>query len=232
MLPLLLLLLLLTIALLLSARILYIWLTIQRHRKLQSPGDTWPKRTTPIRTLIILGSGGHTTEMLFMTKHLHKALYNPIYYCKASTDTTSRDRLRTVLGTNNHDFPEEDAKNRRLYDIPRAREVGQSYTSSVFTTLYACFFAFRLVFQLRPELILCNGPGTSIPIILAGLVLRVLGVKSCKIVFIESYCRVQTLSMTGKILYPIADLFMVHWKELHKKYPNSILTSTFIASER
>jgi beta-1,4-N-acetylglucosaminyltransferase len=219
-----------TVLFIIFARIVYIWLKIQRHRKLLSALghlDPVPKRTTPIRTLIILGSGGHTTEMLFMTKHLNKSLYNPIYYCKASTDTTSRDRLRTVLGR----ADSLDDVDRRLYDIPRAREVGQSYTSSVFTTLYACYFASRLVLQLRPELILCNGPGTGIPIILAGWFLRVLGA-TCQVVFVESYCRVQTLSMTGKILYPFADLFVVHWKELHEKFPNSIRTSTFIASER
>ena len=36
------------------------------------------------------------------------------------------------------------------------------------------------------------------------------------IVFIESFCRVKSLSLTGRILYAlgIVDLFLVHWPEL------------------
>lgn len=36
------------------------------------------------------------------------------------------------------------------------------------------------------------------------------------------------LSLSGKLLHPVAHLFIVHWKELHDQYPNSILTNTYI----
>jgi hypothetical protein len=34
-----------------------------------------------------------------------------------------------------------------MLSIPRSREVGQSYFTSVFTTLYAAFYAFVVVFK-------------------------------------------------------------------------------------
>ena len=41
-------------------------------------------------------------------------------------------------------------------------------------------------------------------------------------VFIESFCRVERLSMTGKILYhTIADLTLVQWPQLLQTYPRA-----------
>ena len=37
--------------------------------------------------------------------------------------------------------------------IPRSREVGQSYSTSVWTTLVALWTAFAIVFRERPQLV-------------------------------------------------------------------------------
>jgi beta-1,4-N-acetylglucosaminyltransferase len=202
----------------------------------------------PIETLIVLGSGGHTAEMLTMTKHLDRTrthtgttpgAYN-VTYVKAATDTTSRQRL---VGVSNDDDNDDDTDSDMIvHDIPRSREVGQSYFSSIFTTCKAQWYCFWLVGRLAPDLILCNGPGTCLPICLAALFYNIIlpftypnkskkQREKIKIVFCESYCRVETLSLTGKLLYPIADLFVVHWPELHQKYPNTVLVSTFVVED-
>jgi beta-1,4-N-acetylglucosaminyltransferase len=52
--------------------------------------------------------------------------------------------------------------------------------------------------------------------------LRVLFIKpKIKLIFLESFCRVQHLSLTGRILYPIVNLFIVHWPQLTQQYPNA-----------
>lgn len=61
----------------------------------------------------------------------------------------------------------------KVFRVPRSREVRQSYISSVFSTLRASLHAFPLVFTERPDLLLCNGPGTCIPICVAFCLLRV-----------------------------------------------------------
>jgi beta-1,4-N-acetylglucosaminyltransferase len=38
-----------------------------------------------------------------------------------------------------------------------------------------------------------------------------------EIIYIESFARVETLSLTGKLLYPFVDRFLVQWPELSKK---------------
>lgn len=204
-------------------RVLFVWKRIHENRKNGTILNRRGVRSFPRRTLIILGSGGHTTELLSMTKHLEPSLYKPIIYCKAESDTTSDDRLRSLHGPG-----------RTVHDLPRAREVGQSYFSSIGTTLYAFWFAaYRVWFEWKPELVLCNGPGTCIPICAAALLGHILWGRQCPIVFVESFCRVETLSLTGRLLYySCADLFVVHWEQLQRRYPRSIVTTAIVAPPR
>ncbi|XP_025950024.1 UDP-N-acetylglucosamine transferase subunit ALG14 homolog isoform X2 [Dromaius novaehollandiae] len=70
--------------------------------------------------------------------------------------------------------------------------------------------------------ILCNGPGTCVPVCISTLLLGLLGLKRAIIVYVESICRVETLSLSGKILYYFSDYFIVQWPALKEKYPKSV----------
>ena len=50
------------------------------------------------------------------------------------------------------------------------------------------------------------------------------------VVFVESICRTESLSLLGKILYKfnIADLFFVQWEKLKQMYPNSIFLGRIV----
>lgn len=65
--------------------------------------------------------------------------------------------------------------------------------------------------------------GTCIPVCVAAFTLRFLGLgSSCsRTVFCESFCRVKSLSLSGRIMYLLADRFVVHWPELLLKYPRA-----------
>ncbi|CAF4654753.1 unnamed protein product, partial [Rotaria sp. Silwood2] len=106
--------------------------------------------------------------------------------------------------------------------INRSRHVGQSYISSIFTTLWAFFTVIPLVYRIRPKLILVNGPGTCIPIVIASLLLSFFFlIDRPKIVFVESICRVQSLSLTGKILQHLPVHILVQWPQLTELYPKT-----------
>ncbi|XP_075689285.1 UDP-N-acetylglucosamine transferase subunit ALG14 isoform X2 [Rhinoderma darwinii] len=77
-------------------------------------------------------------------------------------------------------------------------------------------------------MILCNGPGTCIPVCFSALLLGILGIKKIIIVYVESLCRVESLSLSGKILYCVADYFIVQWPLLKDKYPNSIFLGRIV----
>lgn len=155
-----------------------------------------PSGAPPIRTMAVLGSGGHTAEMLALLKGLAPGTYAPRDYILADTDHTSAQRIEAFEAAR---APTSEigqaaaATTYRLLRLPRSREVGQSYVSSVFTTLYALLHAAGLVLRARPSLLLCNGPGTCIPVCAWAFALRVLGVQHVTIVYVESIARVTSV---------------------------------------
>ncbi|XP_008475437.1 UDP-N-acetylglucosamine transferase subunit ALG14 homolog [Diaphorina citri] len=188
-----------------------ICLLIQLKQEAHSLNQT-ATHTNKLKTLIILGSGGHSTEMLRLVKTLNPEIFKPKMYILASSDSKSKEKL---LEMENHLGRQTRYE---TYDIPRSRKVHQSYITSIFTTLFSFIYCVPLMLKIRPDIILCNGPGTCIPICLIAFVMRVLFISNCVLVFVESTCRVKTLSLSGIILYYFADIFLVHWEELSKKY--------------
>ena len=136
--------------------------------------STRPSGEPPIRTMAVLGSGGHTAEMLALLEGLSPATYTPRHYVIADTDHTSAQRVEAfeVARASSAAAAVAAADNFELLRLPRSREVGQSYLSSIFTTLYALLHAAGMVLRTRPALLLCNGPGTCIPVCAWAFALR------------------------------------------------------------
>jgi beta-1,4-N-acetylglucosaminyltransferase len=110
-----------------------------------------------------------------------------------------------------------------IITIPRSREVGQSYATSVFTTLYSLAFAAAAVARARPQLLLANGPGTCIPVAAGALAARALCLVDCRVAYVESIARVRRLSLSARILYATraADALLVQWRELQQRFPRA-----------
>jgi beta-1,4-N-acetylglucosaminyltransferase len=208
-------------------RLIYLLLSIfiRRFHLSQSPLLQSPNHTTsfspsafslssltPVRTLIVLGSGGHTGELLLLLNFVDFSLFSPRLYVRAETDKSSESRVKALEATKNSAAPAA------YYVIPRSREVGQSYVSSCFSTIRALISSALLFARLQPEILLCNGPGTCLPLIFLAFFFRLFFFRSCRVVFIESFCRVETLSLCGLLAYPMVDRFIVQWKTLKNKY--------------
>ncbi|KAF9084375.1 hypothetical protein BGX27_003824, partial [Mortierella sp. AM989] len=72
----------------------------------------------------------------------------------------------------------------------------------------------------RRSILLMNGPGTCFALALAVIGARILGVpdeQTPDLIFVESFARVKTLSLAGKLLYPLCDVFLVQWPGLKKR---------------
>ncbi|XP_068215013.1 UDP-N-acetylglucosamine transferase subunit ALG14 [Palaemon carinicauda] len=178
-----------------------------------------------VKTLVVLGSGGHTGEMLKIINRLDPVRYSPKVYVLAATDAVSLKRLYHIEGIQEE---KESEKSYCIETIPRTREVGQSWLSTIVTTLWASIFCLSVIARHRPSLILTNGPGTCVPLCLSALLFRIFGISHCRIVFIESLCRVQSLSLTGLILYRLVDDFFVQWDKLKEKYPRAIFLGRLV----
>ncbi|KAL6642230.1 hypothetical protein ACP70R_020411 [Stipagrostis hirtigluma subsp. patula] len=176
-----------------------------------------------LRCLIVLGSGGHTAEMMNIVTVLQKDRFTPRFYVAALTDSMSLQKAQVYEQSLIQSDGEKTVENAHFMQIYRSREVGQSYITSIATTLVATLHAMWVVIRIRPQVIFCNGPGTCIPLCISAFLLKVLGLGWSSIFYIESIARVQKLSLSGLLLYKlrIADQFFVQWPQLQQKYPRA-----------
>lgn len=78
--------------------------------------------------------------------------------------------------------------------------------------------AFRILQRERPQVILSTGAGPAVPFALVGRYLF-----GCRIVFVETITRIQSPSMTGKIMYRLAHDFFYQWESLARFFPRGRL---------
>ncbi len=69
----------------------------------------------------------------------------------------------------------------------------------------------------RPDVVLSDGAGVAFPFF---LVARALGVRT---VYLEVYDRILRPTLTGRLCYPFADLFLLQWPEQAHSYPRGQL---------
>lgn len=82
------------------------------------------------------------------------------------------------------------------------------------------FLYFKALFLLKkekPDFIITTGALAAYPFCVIG---KILGIK---LVYIESFARVHRPSLTGRLLYNSADLFVVQWEDMLELYPKSVL---------
>ncbi|PON74031.1 Oligosaccharide biosynthesis protein Alg14-like [Trema orientale] len=181
------------------------------------------RASEPASTLIVLGSGGHTAEMLNLLAVLQKDRFSPRFYIAAATDNMSLQKARSFENSLANETGDKVVETSQFMQIYRSREVGQSYITSVWTTLLALAHGLWLMIKIRPEVILCNGPGTCVPLCIIAFLFKIVGVRWSSIFYVESIARVQRLSLSGLILYKlhIADQFFVQWPQLQRRYPRA-----------
>jgi beta-1,4-N-acetylglucosaminyltransferase len=164
--------------------------------------------------MIVLGSGGHTGELLIMLQKLDFSKFSNIFFISSHNDVRSEGKAREVLKIESR----EDKDKFQFYKIYRSRNVGQSFFSSIFTTIYAMIHSVGIILRTRPSLIVTNGPGVSLPLVYIGYILHKLKILcEFKVLFIESYCRTKSVSLAGKLIQPVADRFIVLWKAIANK---------------
>lgn len=166
------------------------------------PKKQWEANKGPIKghVMVLLGSGGHTGEMLRLLAGVN------LDRCKKTWLVSSGDSslLEKIKGNGDP-----------VLVLKRARRVGQPLLTSVLTTMWSFLsFAVSLLRSPLPDLVLLNGPGTCVPVAYTLFALKYLGVCSTKIVYVESLARVDRLSLSGLLVLPIANRFLVQWRQL------------------
>ncbi|MCU7710176.1 MULTISPECIES: PssD/Cps14F family polysaccharide biosynthesis glycosyltransferase [Priestia] len=75
---------------------------------------------------------------------------------------------------------------------------------------------FGIFLKERPDVIITTGAAVAIPMCLIGKIFK------RKVIYIESFARINTPNKTGQLIYKFADLFIIQWEELEKHYPEAV----------
>ena len=82
--------------------------------------------------------------------------------------------------------------------------------------------AWGLLRSYRPDLVVSSGAGVAFPFF---LVARLLGQKT---VYVEVYDRIDSATMTGRLCYPLSNLFLLQWEEQRHIYPKGIVIGNLL----
>lgn len=95
-------------------------------------------------------------------------------------------------------------------------QVNRLEKKCIFRLIVNTFLSLKVFLKERPDVIICTGVLATIPIC---LLCKFFG---RKLVFIESFAKVTSPTLTGKFLYRFADRFYVQWPEMLEHYPQAM----------
>ncbi len=148
-----------------------------------------------MKVLFISSTGGHLSEMMEL-----KSLFKKYDYYIITEKTKSNLYLK------------DEYKGKVSYLIYGTKDHLFSYFFKYAYNIIASVF---LYFKVHPDYIITTGTHTAGPICYFG---KIFG---SKIIYVETFANISTKTITGKLIYPIADLFIVQWKEMLKLYPRA-----------
>lgn len=103
--------------------------------------------------------------------------------------------------------------NRRAYYL---KQVNRHERSFIFKMLANTFSSLNIFIKEKPDVVISTGALATIPICVLAKVFRK------KIIFIESFAKVTSPTLTGKLVYKFADQFYVQWEQMKEHYPEAI----------
>lgn len=147
------------------------------------------------KVLFISSTGGHLDELLQL-KELFKKYDSYIITEKTKSTIDLKNKYSKVnylvYGTKDH------------------------FITYIFKFIYNVFKSLILFIKIRPKVIVTTGTHTAVPMCYIGkLFFR-------KVIYIETIANSKTKTLSGKLVYPIADTFIVQWESMLKLYPKAI----------
>ena len=147
------------------------------------------------KVMFIASTGGHLNELMQLKK-----LFNDYDYSIVTEKTKSNLSLKNKYGK------------RISYVIYGTKDHKITY---LFKLFFNCWIELFTYIKIRPKYIVTTGAHIAGPMCCIG---KIFG---SKIIFIETLANSETKTVTGKIVYKFADLFVVQWESMLKLYPKA-----------
>lgn len=154
--------------------------------------DTVLKR----KVMFIASTGGHLNELMQI-----KPLFKKFNYHIVTEKTKVDDSFK------------EEYQDKISFLIYGTKKYPISY---IFKFIANCFISLYYFFKYQPEVVVTTGTHTAVPMC---YIAKIFG---SKVIFIETFANRTTGTVAGRLVYPIADTFVVQWEEMHKIYPKSV----------
>lgn len=142
---------------------------------------------------LVSSSGGHLTQL----KQMLPIMDDKEFFLVTEHNSTTVD-LKTKYKT--YYLLQQERKSFSFF---------MKFIVNVIKTIY-------ILIKENPQIVISTGAGATLPMCIIG---KVLG---AKLIFLESFAKINTPTKTGKIVYKIADYFYIQWPELKKVYPEAI----------
>ena len=78
------------------------------------------------------------------------------------------------------------------------------------------FLAWKILRKEKPDLIISSGAAVAVPFFYLGKLFR------AKTVYVEVFDRIDGPTLTGRLVYPVTDRFIVQWEEMKQVYPKAV----------
>ncbi len=146
------------------------------------------------KVLLVASSGGHMEELTRL--HNLTAKYDCCWV------------------TEKNDFQKYGKAEEVQYYVP---QMNRKELFFFFKFVYLVFRSLHILCKEKPDCVVSTGALISYPFC------RIARAMGKKVIFIESFARVNELSLTGKLLYNHVSMFIVQWPEIAKKYDKAIV---------
>ena len=147
------------------------------------------------KVLFVSSTGGHLNELLQI-----KSLFKKYNYYIVTEKTKSTLYLKNMY------------KKKVSYLIYGSKDHFLTYPFKLIINILICLFIYL---KVRPSYIITTGAHVGGVMALIG---KIFG---CKIIYIETFANINTKTITGRLVYKFADLFVVQWKDMLELYPKA-----------
>ncbi|RSL35145.1 polysaccharide biosynthesis protein [Salibacterium salarium] len=146
------------------------------------------------KVLFISSVGGHLTQLMQLKPLFEK--YD--YYLVTEKTIVTKDMAK---------------EHPMSFLVYGARNYPLSY---LFKFSYNVLKSLGVFLKKRPDVVVTTGVHTAVPMCYIAKLFRK------KVVFIESFAKTSSPTLSGKLVYPIADLFVVQWETMLEHYPKAV----------
>ena len=145
-----------------------------------------------IKACFAASSGGHDEQLLMLKPVMEK--YDSVV---VTEETLYKTQINNV----------------KMYYM---KQVNRKEITFIPRMIFNAFRSLKIYIKEKPDVVICTGVLAMIPICL----IAKMGRK--KLIYIESFAKVTSGTLSGKLLYKYADQFYVQWEQMLEIYPKAI----------